>query len=135
MSYKDYVYLRIPKAEYNKIINGEMKVTKNDIENWRFDYELAQNLKKAYANRANKIRSRKILDKIYKVVEDYYSGLFDPEKDLNAYKLSKLAKINYRTAVKYWNMLNMQSWIEKIKTDPASNLPLFKIQINKLKDF
>jgi len=133
--YKDYVYLRIPKTEYEKIIDGLICIDKSDIEAWRSDYELAQSLKKAYANRANKIRSRRLLDKIYKAVEDYYLGLFKPEKELTVYKLSKLAKIHYQTAVKYWDMLNMQSWIEKIKRDPTSNLPLFKVEINKLKDF
>ena len=134
-SYKDYVYLRIPKSEYDKIMAGLISIDKSDIKAWRNDYELAQSLKKAYANRANKIRSRRLLDKIYKAVEDYYLGLFKPEKELTVYKLSKLAKIHYQTAVKYWDMLNMQSWIEKIKRDPTSNLPLFKVEINKLKDF
>jgi len=125
--YKDYVYLRIPKSEYNKIINGEMKVTKNDIENWRFDYELKQSNKTAYAKRANKIKTARIVQKIYKVLENYYTGLFKQEKELTAYKLSKLAKINYRTAQKFFKEHNLDDWIKRFEKDPQA-LKEFKVK-------
>ncbi|WP_456488870.1 hypothetical protein [Caminibacter pacificus] len=132
--YKEFVYIRIPKAEYDKIMAGEMKVTKHDIKGWRFDYEVKQSEKASYARRANKIKKARIIQKIYKVLEDYYLGLFqDEKKELTAYKLSKLAKVNYRTAKKFFEEHNLQEWLPQFEKEPQKALKEFKIQ--KLSDY
>ena len=127
--YKDYVYLRIPKTEYNKIISEDKRVTKEDIEAWRFDYELKQSNKSAYAKRANKIKTARIIQKIYKTLENYYLGLFrDEKKELTAYRLSKLAKINYRTAKKFFEEHNLKEWLPRFETSPQEELKKFKVE-------
>ena len=127
--YKDYVYLRIPKSEYNKIVSGDKRVTKEDIKAWRFDYELKQSNKSAYAKRANQIRTARIIQKIYKILENYYLGLFrNEEKELTAYRLSKLAKINYRTAKRFFEEHNLKEWLQKFEKDPQNSLKEFKVK-------
>jgi len=127
--YKDYVYLRIPKDEFEKIIAGKKKITQEDVKSWRFDYELKQSEKRAYAKRANKIKKARTIQKIYKALEYYYLGLFkDEKKELTAYKLSKLAKINYRTAKKFFEEHNLQEWLPQFEKEPQNSLKEFKIQ-------
>ena len=130
--YKEYVYLRIPKAEYNKIVSGDKRVTKEDIEAWRFNYELKQSNKTAYAKRANKIKTARIVQKIYKVLENYYTGLFKQEKELTAYRLSKLAKINYRTAKRFFEEHNLKEWLPRFETNPQE---LKKFKVEELGDY
>jgi len=126
--YKEFVYIRIPKDEYDKIMAEEIKVTKHDIKGWRFDYEVKQSEKASYARRANKIKKARIVQKIYKSLEDYYLGLFkDEKKELTAYKLSKLAKVNYRTAKKFFEEHNLQEWLPQFEKDPQKALKEFKI--------
>jgi len=130
--YKDYVYLRIPKTEYDKIINKEKKVTKEDIEGWRFNYELKQSEKASYARRAHKIKKAKTIQKIYKALENYYTGLFKQEKELTAYKLSKIAKINYRTAKKFFEEHNLNDWLKRFEANPQD---LKKFRVEELSDY
>ena len=127
--YKEFVYIRIPKDEYDKIMAEEIKVTKHDIKGWRFDYEVKQSEKASYARRANKIKKARIVQKIYKSLEDYYLSLFkDEKKELTAYKLSKLAKVNYRTAKKFFEEHKLDSWIKKFEENPSEELKKFKIE-------
>jgi hypothetical protein len=127
--YKDYVYIRIPKSEYNKIIKGEKKVTKNDLEAWRFGYELKQSEKIAYAKRANKIKQARVVQKIFKTLEDYYTGLFtEKTQELTPYKLSKLANVNYRTAKSFWEKHNLGIWIKEFRSKKGEALKEFKIK-------
>jgi len=125
--YKKYVYVRIPIEEYEEIIQGKKKITKGDLEAWRFSYDLKQNEKKAYAKRASKIKQRKTILKLLKSLESYYTGLFKEEKELNPNKLAKLASVNYKTASKFWKEYNLQEWISKFENDPANALKDFKI--------
>jgi len=125
--YKKYVYVRIPIEDYEKIIKGEIKPNKSNLEAWRFNYEIKQSDKAVYAKRASKIKHRKTIQKLYKALEQYYAGLFKEEKELNPNKLSKLAKVNYKTASKFWKEHNLNSWIKKFKSNPVEELKNFKI--------
>ena len=127
--YKNYVYVRIPISEYNEIIEGKRKITKSDLEEWRFNYEIKQIDKRAYAKRANRIKVSKTIQKLYKALESYYLGLFKEEnKKLTAYQLSKLAKVNYRTAKKFYENHKLEEWLEKFDKNPVEELKNFKVE-------
>jgi len=125
--YKKYVYVRIPVEEYQEIIQGKKKITKGDLEAWRFSYDLKQSEKKAYARRASKIKQKKTILKLLKALENYYLGLFKEEKELNLSRLAKLAKVNYKTASKFWKEHNLQEWIPRFEKEPIEALKEFKI--------
>ena len=113
--YKDYVYLRIPKSEYNEIIEGKRRLRKADFNRWVEDYYYKQVGKRAYARIANDKKTAKAIKKLYKALEGYYTGLFRDEKELSINRLSRLAGVNYRTANKFWKENNLQEWLSKFK--------------------
>jgi len=124
--YKDYIYLRIPKEEYEAIFQGKKKVTKNNIEEWRFNYELKQSKKNT--KRANEIKKYKTAKKIYEALENYYLNLFTSEEEnLTIYKLAKLARVSYQTAKKFWQTHNLSSWEQNFKYKKQEALHDFKI--------
>jgi len=125
--YKKYVYVRIPVEEYQEILVGKKRVTKSDLEAWRFSYEIKQSDKIAYARRAARIKQKKTILKLLKALENYYLGLFKEEKKLNPSKLAKLAKVNYKTANKFWKEYHLQEWINKFEKHPQNALKEFKI--------
>jgi len=125
--YKKYVYVRIPIEEYEEIMQGKKKITKSDLEAWRFSYDLKQSEKQAYARRASKIKQKKTILKLLKALENYYTGLFKEEKALNPNQLAKLANVNYKTANKFWKEHHLQEWISKFEKNPANALKEFKI--------
>jgi len=125
--YKKYVYVRIPVEEYQEIIQGKKKITKGDLEAWRFSYEIKQSDKIAYARRAARIKQKKTILKLLKALEDYYTGLFKEEKELNPSQLAKLANVNYKTASKFFKEHNLQEWIPKFEKEPTEALKEFKI--------
>lgn len=127
--YKDYVYIRIPKSEYKEIIENKRKITKSDLESWRFNYELKQSEKIAYAKRANKIKQARVVQKIFKTLEQYFTGLFtENTQKLTPYKLSKLANVNYRTAKSFWEKHDLDTWIKEFKEKKSVALREFKIK-------
>ena len=127
--YKGYIYIRIPKVEYEAIMKGKRKVSADDIEEWRFNYEVKQVDKKVKAKRASKIKQSRTIQKIYKALENYYLGLFKEEvKELTPYQLAKLAKVNYVTARKFFETHNLNDWIKKFEDNPTQELRNFKIE-------
>ena len=126
--YKDYVYIRIPKSEYKEIIENKRKITKSDLESWRFNYELKQSEKIAYAKRANKIKQARVVQKIFKTLENYFTGLFTETQELTPYRLSKLANVNYRTAKNFYKKHNLNTWIKEFKQKKDVALREFKIK-------
>jgi len=118
MGYKDYIYLRIPKEKWEKIIEGEFLPSKEDLKAYRFNYELNQLERRANAKRANKIKRKKTLLKIIEALEYYYGGLFKEEKKLTPYKLSQIAKVDFRTAKKFWERYEFDEWIEEFIKNP-----------------
>ena len=126
--YKNYVYVRIPKDEYQAIMEGKRKITKDDLEIWRFNYETKQLDKKAKAKRANDIKVARTVQKMYKALEDYHLGLFKEEATkLTPYKLAKLANVNYLTAKKFWERHNLDKWLDKFAKNPSEELRNFKV--------
>ena len=129
--YKDYVYLRIPISEYNEIMRGKKRLRKADFLRWVEDYYYKQAERRAYAKIANDKKTAKTIKKLYKALEDYYTGLFrDDEKELSINKLSKLAGVNYRTASKFWRENNLQDWLSKFKEN-SDELRNFYYQLTK----
>ena len=129
--YKNYIYLRIPISEYNEIMEGKKRLKKVDFKRWVDDYYYKQVEKRAYARIANDKKTAKTIKKLYKALEDYYTGLFrDDEKELSINKLSKLAGVNYRTASKFWRENNLQDWLSKFKEN-SDELRNFYYQLTK----
>ena len=127
--YKDYVYLRIPITEYNEIMQGKKRLRKSYLESWRKDYEYKQVEKRAYARIANEKKIAKTIKKIYKALEDYYTGLFKEDvKRLNPNKLARLSGVNYRTASKFWKRHKLDDWLEKFEKNPVGELENFKLK-------
>ena len=111
--YKKYVYLKVPKARYEEIVKNKETVTSSEIEEWRYLYKDKLFEKKAGANTANKVKQKRILEKILRTLNNIkYNLLLNEEdkKDLSAYKLAKLANINYLTAKKYWTEELKERW-------------------------
>ncbi len=125
--YKDYIYIRIPKNEYEAIIQGRKKVTKKDIEDWRFDYELKQSTKTKGAKRAAKTKEYRAVRKMFKALESYYNSLLFEGEHITPYKLAKLAGVSYPTAKKFWNKYNLDTWKENFKYKKQEALNDFKL--------
>ena len=118
--YKNYVYLRIPKEEYEDIIKNQKQVSYIDLEYWHKTYKLKNIHKTIKAEWANIQKKKKVLEKIYTALEMWYNGLFkDDTKDLTSYQLAKLAGVNYLTARKYWEE---EKWKEKFKQNASKAL-------------
>lgn len=123
MNYKDYVYLKIPKETFEKIIEEKKEVPWYELEFWKREYERNVFKKKLGANIANSVKRKKTLKKIYEALDNYYRGLFKEKEDLTSYKLAKLAGVNYLTAKKYWEK---EGWKYKFLQDPRGSLIEFK---------
>jgi len=135
-TYKDFVYLKISKDEYEKLLSlGAKKGTKtklisiDDLTRWEISYRLDIENKQNSAIEAHRRKKAKKDIQIYQTLENYYTGLFKNELErLNAYKLSKLAKINFRTAKRFWEDYNLDYWIKEFEKRGSEALREFKIQ-------
>ncbi|MEO1923352.1 MAG: hypothetical protein ABGX25_02390 [Nautiliaceae bacterium] len=122
-SYKDFVYLKIPKDEWEQIEKTALKKGKHikqlsydDLIRYKFAYELGIESKQISASEAHRRKKAKKDMQIYKTLENYFTGLFKSELEhINPYKLSKLAKVNYRTAKRFWEEYNLDYWIPKFE--------------------
>jgi len=113
--YKDYIYIRIPKEDYEYIIKNKKQVSYVDLEDWHKNYKFKNIRKKISAEWANIQKKKKVLEKIYNALDIYYNGLFKEDtKALTSYRLAKLAGVNYLTARKYWEE---EGWKENFKKD------------------
>ena len=106
------IYICIPETEYNSIVNGKERVTKAKLKKWREDYEKHIQNKKINAIKANKAKQEKAIEKIINTLKKI--NITD-KKNLTPYKLSKLAKVNYRTAKKFWEKYELDKWIKTEK--------------------
>ena len=125
--YKDYIYIRIPKDEYKAIIEEKRKVSADDIETWRFNYEIKQSTKTKGARKAAKTKEYRTVSKIYKALENYYTNLLFDGEHITIYKLAKLAKVSYPTAKKFWYQYNLDKWLENFKHKKQEALKDFKL--------
>ena len=101
------IYICIPETEYNSIVNGKERVTKAKLRKWRENYEKHIQNKKINAVKANKAKQEKTIEKIINSLKKLNT---EDKKNLTPYKLSKLAKVNYRTAKKFWEKHNLDKW-------------------------
>ncbi len=131
---KDYIYIRIPKERYKEIIENNKKVSTEELEEWRLEYQLKQDKKIESAKRANKIKRSRSIEKLYKALEEYFeidllSYMTRKEKkELTAYKLAKLAKVNYKTAKKFWDEHKIEEkWLKEFKKRKNEALKEFKL--------
>ena len=135
-TYKDFVYLKISKDEYEKLISlGAKKGTKtklisiDDLTRWEISYRLDIENKQNSAIEAHRRKKAKKDIQIYQMLENYYTGLFKSELErLNAYKLSKLAKVNFRTAKRFWEEYKLDYWVREFEKRGSEALKEFKIQ-------
>ena len=135
-SYKDFVYLKIPKDEYEKLLAiGAEKGTKkklisiDDLTRWEIIYRLGIENKEISASEARRRKKAKKDIQIYQTLEKFLTGLFKSELEhINAYKLSKLAKVNYRTAKRFWEDYNLDYWLKEFEKRGSEALKEFKIQ-------
>ena len=135
-SYKDFVYLKIPKGEYEKLLAlGAEKGTKkkvisiDDLTRWEIIYRLGVENKENSALEARRRKKAKKDIQIYQTLEKFLTGLFKSELEhINAYKLSKLAKVNYRTAKRFWEDYNLDYWLKEFEKRGSEALKEFKIQ-------
>ena len=135
-TYKDFVYLKIPKDEYEKLLAiGSEKGTKkkvisiDDLTRWEIIYRLGIENKEISALEARRRKKAKKDIQIYQTLEKFLTGLFKSELEhINIYKLSKLAKVNYRTAKRFWEDYNLDYWIKEFEKRGSEALKEFKIQ-------
>ena len=135
-NYKDFVYLKMPKDEYEKLLEiGAKKGAKtkvisiDDLTRWEINYRLDIENKQNSAIEAHKRKKAKKDIQIYQMLENYYTGLFKSELEhINAYKLSKLAKVNFRTAKRFWEEYNLDYWVKEFERKGSEALREFKIQ-------
>ena len=125
--YKDYIYIRIPKNEYEAIMKGKKRVSVDDIEEWRFNYELKQSTKIKGAKRAAKTKEYRAISKMFKALENYYNSLLFDGEHITPYKLAKLSRVSYPTAKKFWNKYNLDTWKENFKYKKQEALNDFKL--------
>ena len=124
--YKKYVYLKVPRERYEEIIKNKEAVFSSEVERWRYLYEKKLLEKKIGANIANKVKQKRVLEKILKALQGIKDNLFldkEEKKDITAYKLAKLANINYLTAKKYWTKELKERW-QKNPDDAILDLKL-----------
>ncbi len=122
-SYKDYVYLKISKEEFEKHLkeykkDKSYKISFYDILKGRVEYENEMLNKKDKALEAARIKKAVANIKIYKTLERFLNSLF--KRDINISLLAKEAKVHYNTAKKFWIEKNLDIWLEKIKKDEAT---------------
>ena len=135
-SYKDFVYLKIPKNEYEKLLSlGAEKGTKtkvlsiDDLTRYELAYRMDIENKQNSAIEAHRRKKAKKDMQIYQTLENFFTGLFKSELErLNAYKLSKLAKVNFRTAKRFWEDYNLDYWVKEFERRGNEALKEFKIQ-------
>jgi len=135
-SYKDFVYLKIPKEkfeEFLQIARDKGKKTKilsvDDLLEFKYLYERDIEHKQISASEAHRRKKAKKDIQIYQALEKWLTGLFKSEFErINPYKLSRLAKVNYRTAKRFWEEYNLDKWIIEFEKSPGEALKRFKIE-------
>lgn len=136
---KKYIYFKIPLEEFVEIIQEHKDITPRDLLRYRKYYCSDVESKRNSALRASVGKKFKIDRKILQLLKKCYTGLFKSVEcdNLNPHKLSKLAKINYRTAKRFWQEYNMDYWIKKFdnKITRIDALKEFELKYFKSLDY
>jgi len=130
--YHDYVYLRIPIEDWEEWVKEEkegkdVKVDFKKLKAFRLYYQDKMENKVKSANRASKIKKARANLKIFRVLRDYYSGLFGSDKDITPYRLAKESGVSYPKVKKFWDDYNLDVWIDEFKSN-QKNLEKFLYQ-------
>jgi len=127
-TYKDFIYIRIPKAVYEDIIENNRKLSANELKVYRYDYLNKHFNKRLASQKARKAKEKKTTLRILKTLENYYLSLFrEQNKPLSIYTLAKLSKVNYRTAKRFFEKYNLDEWIPRFENNLQNALKEFKI--------
>ena len=132
-NYKDFVYFKMPVDEFEELLRlardkgKKIKaISIDDLLRYKFLYERDIENKQNKAIEAHRIKKAKKDMQIYKTLENYFTGLFKSELErINPYKLSKLAKVNYRTAKRFYEEYNLQEWIPEFEKRGSEALKEF----------
>jgi len=122
-SYKDFIYLKLPKEEFEKHLkeykkDKSYKIPFYDVLKGRVEYENEMLDKKDRALEAARIKSAIANIKIYKTLERLVNSLF--KRDINISLLAKEAKVHYNTAKNFWREKDLDKWLEKIEKKEAT---------------
>jgi hypothetical protein len=137
-TYKDYVYFKMPIKRFNELFEkakekGRNKVfiSFNELLMWKELYEMDMETKQHSAKEAHKRKKAKVDLKILNFLEQCFTSLFKNSecKDLTPYKLSKLLKIHYKTAKRFWNDYNLNYWIKEFEKRKEEAIKEFKYQV------
>jgi len=127
-TYKDFVYIRIPRRVYEDIIENNRKLSANELKVYHYDYLDKHFNKKLASEKARKAKEKKTVLRILKTLENYYLSLFkEQNKPLTIYTLAKLSKVNYRTSKRFFEKYNLDEWIPRFEKEPTEALKEFKI--------
>lgn len=123
--YKDFVYLRIPKSNWEewekKEKQGKAPSTSfGKLKAYRIDYEWKIEKKKRSAKEATRIKKARTDMKIYKTLERLYSSLLKTNDEITPYKLAKEAGVSYPKAKKFWEENCLDIWIKDFKKDSGA---------------
>ena len=135
-SYKDFVYFKMPKDEFQKILELVKEKGRNakvisidDLLRYELLYRIDIENKQISTSEAHRRKKAKKDIQIYQALEKWLTGLFKSEFErINPYKLSKLAGVNYRTAKRFWEEYNLDKWIIEFEKSPSEALKRFKIE-------
>jgi len=126
--YKEFVYIRLPRRVYEDIIENNRKLSANELKVYRYDYLDKHFNKRLASQKARKAKEKKTTLRILKTLENYYLSLFrEQNKPLSIYTLSKLSKVNYRTAKRFFEKYHLDEWLPKFEDNPQNALKEFKI--------
>lgn len=135
-TYKDFVYFKMPKSVFEELIKkaeeeGKDKALLNfyQLSAYKHLYEEDIQSKQKSAKEAHR-RKKAILDmKIYKALENYYTGLFRGDlKHINYSSLAKIANVNYRTAKRFFEEYNLSYWLKEFEKKGSKALREFLYQ-------
>jgi hypothetical protein len=123
--YHDYIYLRIPIEDWEQWIEEEkeeknVKVDFKQLKAYRLFYQDKMENKAKSANKASLIKKARANLKIFRVLRDYYSGLFGFDKDITPYRLAKESGVSYPKVKKFWDNYNLDVWIDEFKSNQKS---------------
>ena len=116
-SYKDYLYFRISKAEFETLDEKDC-ITKEDLKRFMIDYKDAVLNKKFSANKAARLKSVQTKKKFLNALERMLRSLIrEDTKNITPYRVAKEANISYLSAKKYFEAYNITQRLEELQKD------------------
>ena len=114
--YQDYVYLRVPKSEWNEWEQKEnVNVSFKKLKAYRVNYEWKMESKQKGAREATRIKKARADMKIYQTLERFFGTLLNTDNNITIYKLAKESGVSYPKAKKFWNEYHLDKWIPEFE--------------------